>query len=296
MALFNKEQLKTIVLIEREQVNFAGGVEYVPHATGFLVGFLKDNNTVQKNYSLFLISNRHVFDGFEKLWFRFDTDTNTVRFPVPLKDSKGMALFLQHSNPKVDLAMMTVAVNVLNQNNVKWSFFQEENIKLSKDFTSSGIELGDEIFVIGFPMGISGSIQNYPIIRSGSIARLDTEILNEHFFLIDSFVFPGNSGGPVVMKPQAISLVGTVPVSSTYLVGVVSGFRLYQEPLYSLQTNPPKVAGFANQNSGLSSVVPMDYAKDIYQDWLRTNKPIEQVEANKEETDTAGTVNNPSAK
>jgi S1-C subfamily serine protease len=132
-------------------------------------------------------------------------------------------------------------------------------------------------------MGISGTMQNHAIVRSGSISKLDNEILeNQHSFLIDAFVFPGNSGGPVVLKPQSVALDGTISVNGTYLIGVVSGFQLYQEPLFSHQTSPPSIAGYANQNSGLSFVVPMDYAKEIYQEWLKTSKPTDSVEAKPE--------------
>lgn len=278
MALFHNNQLKTIVLIEREE-NSSNSISYTPHATGFLVGFLSENKPEGNIYNLFLVTNRHVFDGIEKLWFRFDTDSTTIRFPVSLKNDAGNTLWLQHKNPKVDIAMITISPSVLDGNKVKWKFFVEENIKYSKDFESTGINIGDEIYVIGFPMGISGTIQNYAIVRSGSISRLDDEILKEHnSFLVDAFVFPGNSGGPVVLKPQSLALDGTKAVNETPLIGVVSGYRIHQEPLYSHQTNPPMIAGYANQNSGLSFVVPMDFAKEIYNDWLESKKPINPVE------------------
>jgi hypothetical protein len=58
---------------------------------------------------------------------------------------------------------------------------------------------GDGVFVLGFPMNIAGRQRNYVIARQGCVARIG-EMLDgaSPLFLLDSFVFPGNSGGPVV--------------------------------------------------------------------------------------------------
>jgi len=58
---------------------------------------------------------------------------------------------------------------------------------------------------------MSGVERNYVIARCGMIARFDDEILTtSRTFLIDAAVFPGNSGGPVIVKPNSDSLAGTV--------------------------------------------------------------------------------------
>ena len=40
-------------------------------------------------------------------------------------------------------------------------------------------------------------------------------------FLVDAFVFPGNSGGPVVSKPEALAITGTKSQDYAYLIGIV---------------------------------------------------------------------------
>jgi S1-C subfamily serine protease len=129
---------------------------------------------------------------------------------------------------------------------------------------SLGVTQGDEIFVLGFPMGISGEEKNYAIVRGGVIARLDDEIIGTtHSFLIDALVFPGNSGGPVILKPEIASIEGTTPISRAYLLGVVKGYLPYEEVAYSLQYEPPQARIKFTENSGLASVVPLDYLRDI---------------------------------
>ena len=61
---------------------------------------------------------------------------------------------------------------------------------------------GDGVFVIGFPLGLVGDARNYPIVRYGVIARIQDWIRrHQDTFLVDAPAFPGNSGGPVVLKP-----------------------------------------------------------------------------------------------
>ena len=66
---------------------------------------------------------------------------------------------------------------------------------------------GDGVFVLGFPMNLAGVQRNHVIARQGVIARV-SEMLDgaSQTFMIDSFVFPGNSGGPVVLKPDVAAI------------------------------------------------------------------------------------------
>jgi len=284
MALFNRQHLKVVVLIE----NQVGKSKFRSIATGFLVGFILDNNPdpQKRTYRIFLVTNRHVFEGAEVLWLRFDKKENsgTARFPIYLKQNNETK-WLAHKNTKVDLAMLTISHQFLNDQGVDWLFFNEEMIAYQKDFEDIGIELGDELFILGFPMGLSGSLQNFAIVRSGTIARVDEEIVKrEKYFLIDSTIFPGNSGGPVLLKPELASLTNTKAVNSVYVLGVVSGYKLYKEPLYSHQSNPPSVGAVSIENSGLAVIVPMDFAKEIYQDFIKQQKKLEKEIKGKEKT------------
>lgn len=276
MALFNKQNLSAVVLIERQQSE----KNFQPIATGFLVGFAMNNeqDLEKRLYRIFLLTNRHVFNNQDLLWVRFDKKNakGTTRFPVQLK-VEGEIKWLAHEDENVDLAMLTISPEFLNRNAAEWSFINEELFAYPEKFEEIGIELGDGVFLVGFPMGISGSEKNYAIVRSGTIARIDQEIIGTiKSFLIDATVFPGNSGGPVFLKPEILSLQNTKVVNSVYLVGVVSGYKLYQEPLYSHQANPPIVGAISVENSGLATVVPMNFAKDIYNDFINTNKTLEK--------------------
>ncbi len=276
MALFNKNNLKAVVLIERqnEDKNFQSV------ATGLLIGFLTENNAdpALRRYRIFLLTNRHVFSNQTQLWLRFDKkdNGNTQRFPVLLKDENGIK-WLAHENERVDLAMVTISPDFLNSNGIDWIFINEEFFAYPDNLSEIGIELGDSVFLAGFPLGISGTVRNFAIVRSGCIARFDQEIVESAgCFLIDATVFPGNSGGPVFSRPEPVSLVNTKAVDSIYLLGIVSGYKIYQEVLYSHQSNPPIVAGATIENSGLATVVPMNFAKDIYENFKNSQAKLEK--------------------
>jgi len=106
------------------------------------------------------------------------------------------------------------------------------------------------------------------------IARVrDTLDSPERFksFLIDSFIFPGNSGGPVVLKPESPlnQFAGEKPpIKAAYLLGIVRGFIPYTDVAVSAQTGRPRVT--FEENSGLTEVIPMDYIEDAILDWTKS--------------------------
>ena len=274
MALLNILHLDTLISIEIKI-----GRKYESIATGFLIGFIRKNSKdpQKRIYNIFLITNRHVFENKEEVFFRFNKNKGgSVRFRVDLIINR-QTKWLAHINKKIDLALLTVPIELLKQNNIDWRFFNEEMFAEPLKFRKIGIELGDDIFAIGFPLGLSGNLQNFPIVRSGSIARINKETLkNNKAFMVDASIFPGNSGGPVLLKPAGISLKNSIAVKRIYLLGVVSGYLSYKEVLYTHQTDPPSYAGVSVENSGLAFVVPMNYAKQIYRKWLITKKQLEK--------------------
>lgn len=280
MALLFSRGIEAIVSIEYEKTkdNFSS------LGTGFLIGFALDKNIKleDRRYRVFLITNRHVFKEQSVVWLRFNKKgvIDSVRFPLNLIVN-GKPNWLAHKDSKVDLAMVTISHEFLDKQNVDWGFFNEELFACCRHFSDIGISLGDELYVLGFPMSLTGILRNSPIARHGIIARVDNEILDqEKSFLIDASVFPGNSGGPVILKPVSISLKDTKIVNTAYLLGVVSGYKSYREILYSHQSDPPSFAGVTIENSGLATVVPIDFAIEIYSDWLESNKIFENAMSN----------------
>ena len=120
---------------------------------------------------------------------------------------------------------------------------------------------GDGIFLIGFPLGLVGDARNYPVVRYGAIARIQDWIQRQqNTFLIDTPAFPGNSGGPVIMKPEATAISGTRPIRHCLLVGVVSKQLRSRDVAVSERTGEPRVV--FEEDTGLAEVVPVEMVRD----------------------------------
>ena len=125
-----------------------------------------------------------------------------------------------------------------------------------------GFSEGDGIYILGFPMNLVGEGRNYVIAREGSIARIRDALagtMNE--FLVDALVFPGNSGGPVILRPELTSIKGTASQKRSYLIGMVKSYIPYQDVAISRQTKRVRI--IFEENSGLASVIPMDFVKEL---------------------------------
>lgn len=92
------------------------------------------------------------------------------------------------------------------------------------------------------------------------VARADRDDL-----LADAFVFPGNSGGPVLYEPpikiKGKGLITSPFINEEHLVGLVSEFLSYSETAVSQQTKRPRVV--FEENSGLARIVPADAIRDL---------------------------------
>ena len=150
---------------------------------------------------------------------------------------------------------------------LKVSFFSSDRHVADKaKMKEIGLAVGDGVFVLGFPMGISGAQRNYVISRSGSIARI-SDLLDsiDDTFLIDAMIFPGNSGGPVVSAVSLSAINGTKNQNTAYLIGVVRGYLPYNDFAVSQQTG--QVRAVFQENSGLAEVVPIDFVNETIQAW-----------------------------
>jgi hypothetical protein len=118
-------------------------------------------------------------------------------------------------------------IEMLKSLKLESGFFASDQHSFTKSqLSDAGVSAGDGVFVLGFPMGLAGENRNYAIVRQGSIARISEYLDGKtKSFLIDLFVFPGNSGGPVILKPEINSIQGTKSNSKAMLVGVVEGYR-----------------------------------------------------------------------
>lgn len=196
----------------------------VGSATGF---FFKVNDRK------FLVTNRHVIINEEdahnpdKLVIRVHTDA-TSNIPnrdidVPLYDSNGNRLWLQHNDPKIDVAVLEV--DGLLQATDLIRFLEPGEFPPP----TALIEIGSPVMVIGYPLGLYDTTHNLPITRSAVATVYGAHFDGNPLFLIDANLHEGTSGSPVIMnvfsdlsRPESPGGT-TFHISSIYLLGVNSG-------------------------------------------------------------------------
>ena len=163
-------------------------------------------------------------------------------------------------------------MEILRNDGIKAEFFPADQtavgIAKAKDI---GVSEGDAVFVLGFPLQLVGGERNFVIVRQGIIARIsDALVGSSKTFLVDTFIFPGNSGGPVVLKAEIGSIMGTKAHNDALLVGLVSSFQTYQEVAVSQQTGRPRI--MFEENAGLANVVPVDQIEAAIAEALKAAK------------------------
>lgn len=230
------------------------------NASGFLYGKLvEDESAEEKTYELFLVTNRHVFEGHEKAFIRFNpkADEAARDYDLMLVES-GDLKWHAHPDLDVDVAVISINARFLRKNDIQFNYFRSDEHLADRERASElGLTEGDPIFVLGFPMGLVGKERSFVIVRTGCIARIRDALLgSSRELLIDAPVFPGNSGGPVVTKPEDVAIHGTQAVNSAYLIGMVTSFLPFRDVAVSSQTGMPRI--IFEENSGLASVLLMD--------------------------------------
>ena len=232
--------------------------------TGFFYGYLTENDPDPQNrkYEVYLITAKHVAQarGNTSLLVR----VNPPKAPhLGLKNSRCRtqlrpARYRGSSIPtqEIDLAATLVNYGLLRDRGFEAEFFPNDVLAAGTDkLREMGTSAGDGVFVLGFPMNLAGVQRNYVIVRQGIIARV-SEMLDKAAptFLVDAFVFPGNSGSPVVLRPEIVAINGTKSQGNAYLIGMVLSYQPVHSWRSVPQTGKPSIV--FQENSGLAEVLP----------------------------------------
>ena len=191
-------------------------------ATGFFYSF---------NNKIFLITNKHCVIDKEKQYypnkiiFEVHTDANDISKNI----NKELNLYngnkprwLEHTKKKIDIIGIEISQDVLKGCIIK--AFNKENFP-PEDLI---LEIGEDLLVLGYPLGFYDTMHNLPIVRNASISsNYGINFKGNRHFLIDSNLHPGTSGSPVITKPSTITrskTKGTVIGGwVSHLVGINSG-------------------------------------------------------------------------
>lgn len=230
---FNQEWLKTLVSIEVSEPN----KDARPIGSGFLV--------LTPSKRIALVTAKHVvFDmdkgGTQRPWLAYRMNRKEGRSDLLTEAEVGK--YTPASWFKSDTYDVACRLMI-------WREISDlKAIEYSQFLVTPKIEPGAPIHIIGFPMGLRSKEYAVPILRRGMIAHTASGTL-----LADGFVFPGNSGGPVVYAPEGTIRSSTV-LGGQWLAGLVSSYVPYVDVAISPQTRHSRIT--FEENSGLFKVVP----------------------------------------
>lgn len=252
MALIPPFYLDCVVAIGNSSNKWIG--------TGFLFGYRDLSYQESEIYNIYLVSNKHVLNNQKEIMLRFNPkdDSSSKDYRLSLIDETGKLLYKQHLNPKVDVAVISINVEKLDNDGINYSIFYNDKFAYTID-DMKNIETteGDPVFALGFPMGTVGHERRYTLLRSGAIARIrDLFEGRSTDFIVDAFVFPGNSGGPIILAPHAVQINNTKSNSKAALIGIVKSYLSYKDIAVSPQTGRTRVV--FEENTGLTLVEPVD--------------------------------------
>ncbi|MBK6953341.1 MAG: trypsin-like peptidase domain-containing protein [Crocinitomicaceae bacterium] len=240
--------------------------------TGFLYGvFNGTQNGDIKFYNIYLVTNKHVLKNLESIILKFNphSDQASKDFQLNLKN-EGKETWRGHTNPEIDVAVTQINIKLIEDAGMKFTFIKNDETAFTiPQLKEMEISEGNGIFALGFPMGLIDTDRQYVIVREGCIARIrDIYESRKKDFLCNILVFPGNSGGPIFIKPEVTALKGTKPNNKSGLIGMVKSYIPYQDVAISSQTNRPRIT--FEENSGLTAIEQVDHINETIEQFQKS--------------------------
>jgi S1-C subfamily serine protease len=245
--------------------------------SGFIVSRKGEQDPNDVTY--YIITNKHVVNGCSNIYIRFNTmDEQFLRdYRVNLFDENNSRLYSEHPNESTDVIAMRFFPQKLIDDKSIWGAFNLQTNALSlKEMQNTGVTEGCFVYALGFPMNLVETIKS-PICRLGCISRIQDAFVREGenpTFLVDAQAYPGNSGGPVISRPEIISIEGTSSNERANLIGILSDYITYRNVMISKQTGREMMA--QEENSGLTIVHPVERIREVVDiEFARTQEFIE---------------------
>ena len=282
MALIPPHFSKSVVAIGNMDAN--GVPSWV--ASGFFFGrFVAQVDADNQTFSCFLVTNKHVLSGLTAPVIRANPvgSDPAADLPLSLVDAVGAPLWVGHPDPEVDVVVTGIGLELMRGQGFDVAFIPDSHAFTLSRMQSEGVSEGDALFLFGFPMALVFGPRSSAVVRGGTLAQVQAAYEGyAKSYIVDGYVFPGNSGGPVFNKPENISISGTQSVASANLIGIVSSYLPYRDVAISAQTGRERIV--FEENSGLVNVFPVDSIEQTIDAWAVLHPPAPAETVLQEET------------
>jgi hypothetical protein len=233
--------------------------------TGFLVSKEVASNS-KSSRQTFLVTNKHMigdwniadadithyYNKIDVFFYRTVTKSGKSYEPMEIKltDENGKLKDKVRPYPKGKIDMVIIALDeeLSPANRIDLFSFDVSYLLPFDKIISSYVGLGDQVFAMGYPLGITSLKNNYPIAKSSYLASLPgteliVEMMSENrkkekiktnaegkILLLDGLIVGGNSGSPVVLpaeiksrvNPQTKQLERTKEPTENLVIGIVA--------------------------------------------------------------------------
>lgn len=239
--------------------------------TGFLLG-RKEAEHPERS-TVYIVTNKHVVRNQNMLYVRFNNSESVGVKDLPMTlAAKGELFYTAHPLKNTDIVAIQILPQVIIDNKLRLSFMDIDDHAITlQQMKETGVDEGSLVYALGFPMNLVNDSVKAPICRLGCISRIADAFVSSHTaqaFLVDAQIFPGNSGGPIISRPELISIQGTPNNTNANLIGILSAYIPYRDTLVSQQTHQPIMV--REENSGLTIVHPVDRIKEVIElEWKR---------------------------
>ncbi|MCC6438931.1 MAG: trypsin-like peptidase domain-containing protein [Acidimicrobiales bacterium] len=271
MALFPPHWLDCVVALGEPDAAHDDGVHWM--ATGFFYVHVTRRDGDHVTGKAYLVTARHVIGDRPALLLRVNPSAAEPArtFRVALRDDPERPdqpggeppLWFHPDDDALDVAIIPVDLGLLRSQGMRAAtFFSDTDLVDRGRLAAEGVSEGDGVFVLGFPMGDVGGERNHAIVRGGTIARVRDALAGTiDTMLLDCFVFPGNSGGPVILRPERTTIEGTPSPQRALLLGLVRSYVPYRDVATSSQTGRARIV--FEENTGLCSATLIDVVADL---------------------------------
>lgn len=235
MPIFPMAYKQRVVALGKDKPG--GGRSWI--GTGFFYGYRPPANHYiphqePAEYEVYLVTNKHVFGELKTCYVKWTPPgaDAALEIPVELRNDAGDPLWHGHHNENVDVAVISAEgvpfVNAAGDDLDLPHFCSDVDVARRVTLNDRNVCEGDNVFMLGYPMGMAGPDTNTVIVRGGCVAEITKARVGDFdLLLIDSRVLGGNSGSPVVLPP--IPGDGDAPPSPAYLIGVAASSLMSED-------------------------------------------------------------------
>jgi hypothetical protein len=212
-----------------------------------------------------MVTAAHVLEDIKSntavLYLHKSANASYERLPCSiLIRQEGKPLWYKH--PEADVAVMIAPLQKDYLNLVK--LLPAGLLADDTTWDARFIHPGDEVFCLGYPLGLESSAAGFPILRSGRIASfplLPTKATKT--FQLDLRVFGGNSGGPVYFQFYGRRKFGDFSSPQVDCSGILG---LMIQDISHMQTTESYFGSTSRKDPlGIAVVVHSSYIKEAIQ-------------------------------